>query len=81
MAEPEYWHTIPFFPCLTPHYLKAVAAATRSGRILRTNSSSLAVLGNGIVNSRREGQSIYYSINFARISTMEKGAKLINGRR
>jgi len=43
-------------------------------------SSHLALLRKaGIVNTRREGQSIYYSINHGRIGEIEKGAKFING--
>lgn len=44
-------------------------------------SAHLAVLRRaGIVKTRREGQSIHYSINYDHIVQVEKGAKLINGR-
>lgn len=44
-------------------------------------SSYLAVLRKaGIVKTRREGQSIHYSVNYDHISIVEKGAKMINGR-
>jgi ArsR family transcriptional regulator, virulence genes transcriptional regulator len=43
-------------------------------------SSHLALLRKaGIVNTRREGQSIYYSINHGRIAEIEKGSRFING--
>lgn len=43
-------------------------------------SAHLAVLRRaGIVKTRREGQSIHYSINYDHISQIEKGSKLING--
>lgn len=43
-------------------------------------SSYLAVLRKGgIVKTRREGQSIHYSVNYDHISQIEKGAKMING--
>lgn len=43
-------------------------------------SSYLAVLRRGnIVKTRREGQSIHYSVNYDHISLIEKGAKMING--
>lgn len=43
-------------------------------------SSHLAVLRRaGIVKTRREGQSIHYSVNYGHISQIEKGADLING--
>lgn len=43
-------------------------------------SSHLAVLRKaGVVNTRREGQSIHYSINYAQISLIGKGAKIISG--
>jgi len=43
-------------------------------------SAHLAVLRRaGIVKTRREGQSIYYSTNHDHISEIHKGAKLING--
>jgi DNA-binding transcriptional ArsR family regulator len=43
-------------------------------------SSYLAVLRRaGIVKTRREGQSIHYSVNYDHISEVEKGAKMING--
>jgi DNA-binding transcriptional ArsR family regulator len=42
-------------------------------------SSYLAILRRAnIVKTRREGQSIHYSVNYAHISQMEKGAKIIN---
>jgi len=42
-------------------------------------SSHLAVLRKaGVVKTRREGQSIHYSINYDQISSVEKGAKIIN---
>jgi DNA-binding transcriptional ArsR family regulator len=44
-------------------------------------SSYLAVLRRAnIVKTRREGQSIHYSVNYDHISMVEKGAKMINGR-
>ena len=43
-------------------------------------SSYLAVLRRAnIVKTRREGQSIHYSVNYDHISMVEKGAKMING--
>jgi len=43
-------------------------------------SSHLALLRKaGIVNTRRDGQSIYYSINHPRIEEIEKGSRFING--
>ena len=43
-------------------------------------SSYLAVLRRaGIVKTRREGQSIHYSVNYEHISEIERGAKIING--
>lgn len=43
-------------------------------------SSYLAVLRRAnIVKTRREGQSIHYSVNYDHISLVEKGAKMING--
>jgi DNA-binding transcriptional ArsR family regulator len=43
-------------------------------------SSYLAVLRRAnIVKTRREGQSIHYSVNSDHSSMVEKGAKMING--
>jgi DNA-binding transcriptional ArsR family regulator len=43
-------------------------------------SSYLAVLRRAnIVKTRREGQSIHYSVNYDHIAMVEKGAKMING--
>ena len=43
-------------------------------------SSYLAVLRRGnIVKTRREGQSIHYSVNYDHITQIEKGSKMING--
>jgi DNA-binding transcriptional ArsR family regulator len=43
-------------------------------------SAHLAVLRKaGAVKTRREGQSIYYSVNYDQVSEIEKGAKLITG--
>jgi DNA-binding transcriptional ArsR family regulator len=43
-------------------------------------SSYLALLRRAnVVKTRREGQSIYYSVNYDHISQMHKGAKMING--
>jgi len=42
-------------------------------------SAHLAVLRKaGIVSTRRQGQSIHYSINYNHIKQIENGAKLIN---
>jgi len=42
-------------------------------------SAHLAVLRKaGIVRTRRQGQSIHYSINYNHIKQIENGAKLIN---
>lgn len=44
-------------------------------------SSYLAVLrGANLVKTRREGQSIFYSVNYDHVTQMEKGARVINGR-
>lgn len=43
-------------------------------------SSYLAILRRaGIVKTRREGQSIHYSVNYDHIAQVEKGARMING--
>jgi DNA-binding transcriptional ArsR family regulator len=43
-------------------------------------SAHLAVLRKaGIVSTRRQGQSIHYSINYDHIRQIENGARLING--
>jgi DNA-binding transcriptional ArsR family regulator len=43
-------------------------------------SAFLAKLRNAnLVKTRREGQSIYYSVNYDHISQMQEGAKMING--
>lgn len=43
-------------------------------------SSYLAVLRKAnIVKTRREGQSIHYSVNYEHISQVTKGSKIING--
>lgn len=43
-------------------------------------STFLAMLRRAnIVKTRRDGQTIYYSINYDHISQFEKGLKLING--
>jgi DNA-binding transcriptional ArsR family regulator len=43
-------------------------------------SAFLALLRkSGVVRTRREGQIIYYSINYEHLSAIEKGAKIING--
>ena len=43
-------------------------------------SSYLAMLRKAnIVKTRREGQSIYYSVNYDHILQIEKGSKVING--
>ena len=43
-------------------------------------SAYLAILRkSGVVLTRREGQSIYYQVNYKRISVIEKGAIIING--
>jgi len=45
-------------------------------------SSYLAILRRaGVVKTRREGQSIHYSINYDHIAQIEKGAKMINSMR
>ena len=45
-------------------------------------SSYLAILRRaGVVKTRREGQSIHYSINYDHIAQIEKGAKMINSTR
>jgi len=33
----------------------------------------------GVVRTRREGQVIYYSVDYERLSTIEKGVRIING--
>ena len=44
-------------------------------------SSYLAMLRKAnIVKTRREGQSIHYSVNYDQISEITKGSKIINGR-
>jgi predicted transcriptional regulator len=44
-------------------------------------SAFLAILRKaGVVNTRKEEQSVYYFVNYERLSKMEKGAKIINGR-
>ena len=44
-------------------------------------SSYLGMLRKGnIVKTRREGQSIYYSVNYDQISEITKGSKIINAR-
>lgn len=44
-------------------------------------SSYLAILRRAnIVKTRREGQSIHYSVNYDHISEIEKGSRIINGR-
>lgn len=43
-------------------------------------STHLAILRKaGIVKTRREAQSIYYSINYDQVSIIQKGAVIING--
>jgi DNA-binding transcriptional ArsR family regulator len=43
-------------------------------------SSYLAVLRKAsIVKTRREGQSIHYSVNYDHLSQIQKGSKIING--
>ena len=43
-------------------------------------SAHLAILRKaGIVSTRRQGQSIHYSINYDHITQIENGARLING--
>lgn len=43
-------------------------------------SSYLAVLRKAnIVKTRREGQSIHYSVNYDHIAEVEKGSRMING--
>jgi DNA-binding transcriptional ArsR family regulator len=43
-------------------------------------SSYLAILRSAnIVKTRREGQSIHYSVNYDHIAQVEKGVKVING--
>lgn len=42
-------------------------------------SAYLAILRRaGIVNARRDGQSVYYSINYKSVSFVEEGAKIIS---
>jgi DNA-binding transcriptional ArsR family regulator len=44
-------------------------------------SAFLGLLRNaGVVKTRREGQVIYYSVNYERIAIVEKGSKIINGK-
>ena len=44
-------------------------------------SSYLAMLRRAnIVKTRREGQSIHYSVNYDQIAEITKGSKIINGR-
>ena len=43
-------------------------------------SAHLAILRKaGVVSTRRQGQSIHYSINYDHITQIENGARLING--
>jgi DNA-binding transcriptional ArsR family regulator len=43
-------------------------------------SSFLALMRKaGVVKTRREGQVIYYSVDHDRLSTIEKGIRIING--
>lgn len=45
-------------------------------------SAQLAILRRaGVVTTKREGQVIHYSVNYKRLAEVEKGVKLINGKR